>query len=348
MKLFSSVGDYFALDIGTTAIRVVQLSGGNGRWSLDKYGMAPIDIKISSSDAVGDQQKLKEVITTTIGQSGIRSKNVIVGIPSNKIFATVIELPDMPEDELRTTIKYQAEQYIPMNIEDAKYDWSVLGKSPKDPTKNEILLASVANSFVESRLDQLESMGLNVIAIEPDPIAITRSLLPSNITDARVLVEVGDFATDIVITFNDAPRLVRSIPTGLQTLVKAATQNLNIDAAQASQFILKFGLQKDKLEGQVYKAVESTADQFASEIEKSIKFFQTKYPNVPVSAMIASNYGVTIPGLSAYLSEKTGIQTELGNPWQRVQVSSANQTTLQPLSAQFSAAIGLAQRGADE
>lgn len=347
MKLFSSVGDYFALDIGTTAVRVVQLSGGGGRWSLERYGMAPIDLKVSSSDAADDQQKLREVITTIIGQSGIRSKNVIVGVPSSKIFATVIELPDMPEDELRTTIKYQAEQYIPMNIDEAKYDWSVLGKSPKDPSKNEILLASVANSFVESRLDQLEGMGLNVVAIEPDPIAITRSLLPSNISDARVLVEVGDFATDIVVTYNDAPRLVRSIPTGMQTLVKAATQNLNIEAAQASQFIMKFGLQKDKLEGQVFKAIESTADQFASEIEKSIKFFQTKYPNAPVSAMIVSNYGVTVPNLSNYLSEKTGVPSELGNPWQRVQVSASDQAKLQPLSAQFSAAIGLAQRGSD-
>jgi type IV pilus assembly protein PilM len=347
MSLFSPVGDYFALDIGTTAIRVVQLSGSNGKWSLERYGIAPVDIKVSSSDAVDDQRKLAEVITTVIGQSGIRAKNVIVGIPSNKIFATVIELPDLPENELATTIKYQAEQYIPMNISEAKYDWSVLGKSPKDPSKNEILLASVANSFVETRLDQLEGMGLNVVAIEPDPIALTRALLPTGINDARVLVEVGDFATDIVITYDDAPRLVRSIPTGMQTLVKAAVQNLNIEAGQAAQFITKFGLQQDKLEGQVYRAIEAATEQFASEIIKSVKFFQTKYPNTAVGSMIISNYGVTIPQLSEYLSGKVGIKTELGNPWQRVQVSSGDQAQLQPLSAQFSVAIGLAQRGVD-
>lgn len=347
MKLIPSVGDVFALDIGTTAVRVVQLGGGPGRWSLVHYGIAPVDIKVSSSDAEGDQKKLDEVIMTVIGQSGIRAKDVIVGVPSNKIFATVIELPNMPANELKNTIKYQAEQYIPMNIAEAKYDWSVLGPSAKDPNQNEILLASVANSFVESRLDQLEKLGLNVVAIEPDPIALTRALLPAGVADARVIVDIGDFTTNIVVTYNDAPRLVRSIPTGMQSLVKAAAQNLNVQNDQATQFITKFGLLPDKLEGQVFRATHGTVEQLAAEVEKSVKFFQTKYPNVPVNTMIVSDYGVTIPGLQAFLSEKTGLQAESGNPWAQVSVSANDQTTLQPYSAQFGVALGLAQRGAE-
>lgn len=348
MKLFGSVGDYFALDIGTTAVRAVQLSGSPGSWTLDRYGMAPVDIKISTSDAAGDQRKLGEIITTVIGQSGIRAKNVILGVPSNKMFATVIDMPDMPASELATTIKYQAEQFIPMKIEDSKIDWAVLGKSVNDTGKNEILLSSVANDFVEARLDLIESLGLNVVAIEPDSLALARALLPAGVTDGRLLVEIGDFTTDIVLTYGDAPRLVRSIPTGMQTLVKAATQNLNIDPAQATQFILKFGLQQDKLEGQVFRALESTVEQFTSELTKSVKFFQTRYPSVPVSSMIVSNYGVTIPQLSEYFAEKVGIRSELGNPWQRVRVSSSDQASLQPLSSQFAVAIGLAERGANE
>jgi len=348
MSLFSPVGEYFALDIGTTAVRAVQLSGGNGNWSLERYGVAPVDIKVSNSDAAGDQRKLGEIITTVIGQSGIHTKNVVLGVPSSKMFATVIDLPDMPENELASTIKYQAEQYVPMSLDEAKVDWAVLGKSVNDPTKNEILLVSVANSFVESRLDLVEGLGFNVVAIEPDSLALARALLAPKVPDGRLIIEIGDFATDIVLTHSDAPRLVRSIPTGMQTLVKAAAQNLNIDPAQASQFIVKFGLQQDKLEGQVYRALESTAEQFAAEATKSVKFFQTRYPSVPVSSIIVSNYGATIPHLSEYLAQKTGIHVELGDPWQRVRVSAHDKTNLEPLSAQFAVAIGLAQRGASE
>lgn len=348
MSLFASVGDYFALDIGTTAVRAVQLSGSNGSWTLERYGVAPVDIKISNSDAIDDQRKLGEIITTVIGQSGIHAKNVILGVPSNKMFATVVDMPDMPAGELASTIKYQAEQYIPMSLDEAKIDWAVLGKSVNDAAKNEVLLASVANSFVESRLDLIEGLGLNVVAIEPDSLALARSLLPQGVPDGRLIIEIGDFATDIIMTHGDAPRLVRSIPTGMQTLVKAAAQNLNIDPAQATQFIMKFGLQQDKLEGQVYRALDSTADQFAAEAIKSIKFFQTRYPSVQVSSMIVSNYGVTIPQLSEYLAQKVGIKAELGNPWQRVRVSTQDQTNLQSLSSQFAVAVGLAERGASE
>lgn len=348
MKLFTSVGDYFALDIGTTAVRVVQLAGGNGAWSLSRYSAVPVDIKISSSDAPGDQKRLGEVIMTAIGQSGVKARDVILGIPSEKMFATVIELPDMPVSEIATTIKYQAEQYIPSNIKDVKVDWALLGKSANDPTKNEVLLTSAQNSFTEGRLDLVEGLGFNVIAIEPDQLALTRSLLPSQMTDARIIVEIGDFTSDVVVAYGDAPRLMRSLPIGMQSFVKTAAQNLNIKPEQAAQFILKFGLQQDKLEGQVFRALQAAVDQLASDVEKSVKFFQTKYPNVPVGGMIVSNYGVTVPAMSTYMEQKLSLKTELGNPWQRVQVGAADQTKLQPLSAQFATAVGLAERGAVE
>lgn len=348
MSLFSSVGDYFALDIGTTAVRVVQLRGSNGNWSLEKFASVPVDIRVSGSDAPDDQRRLGEIITTAIGQSGIKSKDVIVGIPSNKMFATVIDVPDMPANELAATIKYQAEQYIPMSIDEAKVDWAVLGKSINDQTKVEVLLASVANSFSENRLDLIEGLGLDVVAIEPDSIALSRSLLPVGVKDARLIIEISDFSTDIIMTYGDAPRLIRSLPSGLQTMVKATAQNLNIQPPQAAQFIMKFGMQPDKLEGQVVRSLTNTVDQFVSEIVKSIKFFQTRYPKIPVGGMIVSEYGVTVPGLATYIAEKVGLPAELGNPWQKVSLSSAMQTSLQDQAAQFAVALGLAERGVDE
>lgn len=339
--------EYFALDIGTTAVRAVQLTPDGTGWTMTRYGVAPIDLRLSNSDAPDDQRKLGEVIMTVIGQSGIRTKNVILGIPSSKVFATVIELPDMPANELATTIKYQADQYIPMPLEEAKVDWALLGKPTKASTNNEILLASVANDFIENRLDLIEGLGLNVVAIEPDSVALVRSLQPVGVPEGKLIVELGDFSADIIMTYNDSPRLIRSVQTGVQTFVKAAGQNLNVEQKQAQQFITKFGLQKDKLEGQVYRSIESSVDQFISEVVKSVKFFQTKYPTIPVSSIIVSNYAVTIPGFSDYLVEKLGMRVETGNPWQNVKVSATDQATLQPLSSQFGVAIGLAQRGAE-
>lgn len=344
MKLFESVGDFFALDIGTSAVRVVELKGTPGAWSLAHYGSVPIDIKISSSDSSEDRRRLGEAITNLVTQSGITARNVVVGIPSNKTFVTIVDLPNVPKEELESTIKYQAEQYIPMSLEEAKIDFAPLGPSLKDEGKIEVLLASVSNKFSEERLELVESLGFNVVSIEPDPLALVRSLAPVDNKAGMLIIDLGDNSTDIVAIIGDTPRLVRSLPTGMTTLVKAAQQNLNIDESQATQFILKFGLYPDRLEGQIYKALESTLESFTGEVTKTTKFFQTRYPNVPLQSAVMTGHSVAIPAFGDYVTSKTGLSMVVGNPWQQVHFSADQQQNLMQWAPKFAVAIGLAQR----
>jgi len=345
MALIKSVGDFFALDIGTNAVRVVQLApAGPETWNLLHFGYAPVDEKTTSSNSPEAMHRLGEVIMTAVGQSGIRARNVVIGMPSSKTFTTVIELPIMDEAELKSTIKYQADQYIPMAINEAKIDYAPLGQSLHDPKQQEVLLTSTANSYAEERLEFVESLGFNVIAAEPDPIAMVRSLLPSGVSEARLIIDMGEQSTDLAITFSDSPRLVRTIPTGIKSLVKAAVQNLNVQEDQARQFILKFGLAPDRLEGQVYRAIESTLDAFASEVTKSIKFFQTRYPNTPVGSVMLSGFSAVVPQFGEYLTAKTGVASGMANPWQKVRVAQADQQQLLSVAAEFAIVIGLAER----
>jgi type IV pilus assembly protein PilM len=345
MALLKGVGDFFALDIGTNAVRVVQLArSGQDNWTLQHFGYATVDMKTTTANTKESGRRLGEIIMTAVGQSGIKTKNVAIGLPSQKTFTTVIDVPTMSEAELRTTIKYQIDQYIPMSIDEAKVDWVLLGQSAHNPQQQEVLLASTANSYAEERLEFIEGLGLNVIAAEPDPIAMVRSLLPSSVQDARLIIDVGEVATNLVVTYADAPRLVRTIPTGLQSLVKAAVQNLNVQEDQARQFIVKFGLAPDRLEGQVFHAVESVLDGFAAELVKSIKFFQTRYPNTPVGGILLSGYASVVPKFGDYVTAKTGVNSAQANPWQKVQVSQGDQQQLAPIASEFATVVGLAQR----
>ena len=345
MALIKSVGNFFALDIGTNAVRVVQLSpSGQNTWNLMHYGYAPVDSKITSADSAESRRRLGEIIMTAIGQSGIKATDVAIGLPSQKTFTTVIDVPIMGEAELRSTIKYQIDQYIPMAIDEAKVDWKLLGQSLHDPKMQEVLLTSTAISYTEEQLEFVESLGLNVVAAEPDPIAMIRSLLPAGVADARLLVDMGDQSTDIAITYGDTPRLVRTIPVGLSTLLKAIVQNLNVQEDQARQFVLKFGLAPDRLDGQVLRALEATLDNFTSELTKSIKFFQTRYANTPVGGIFLAGYASSVPRFGEYVAAKTNIKTETANPWQKVRVSQDVQQQLLPIMHEFATVVGLAQR----
>ena len=347
MKLIKGVGDFFALDVGTNAVRVVQLgSTGPESWVLQHYGYAPLDEKMTAVASAEGKRRLGEVIMTAVGQSGIRTKNVVIGLPSNKTFTTIVDVPAMSEAELKATMRYQVDQYIPMAIDEAKVDWVPLGQSLHDPSKQEVLITSTAMQYSEERLESIEMLGFNVIAAEPEPIAMIRSILPAGSSDARLIIDVGETSTDLAVTYADAPRLVRTIPTGLRTLVKSAVQNLNVQDDQARQFILKFGLAPDRLDGQVYRAIEGTLDNFAAELTKSIKFFQTRYPNIPVAGIFLSGYALVVPMFGEYVTAKTSVQATAANPWQKVRVAQNDQQQLAAVASEFAAAVGLAQRRA--
>ena len=344
MSLLTGVSAFFGLDIGTTAIRLVELRGNGPIRNLVKYAYVPVDSKLVMSDAKPDQQKLAQIIKELLDQSHMTTHNVAVGVPSQRVFTTVVDFGRLPANELAKAIHYQADSLIPTPLDKSKLDWAVIGDSPKDKTKVEVLLSSVENNFVEQRLDLLESIGLDVVAFEPDNLALTRALVAPDATAPQMVLDIGSKSTDLVVTMNGAPRLTRAIPTGAETIIRAAAQNLNIDDKQARQFVFKFGLGKEKLEGRIYEAIIGTVDLLTTEIDKSIKFFQARYGETPLSRIIVTGGASALPEFPLYLANKFGIEVEIGNAWRNVTFAADRQNELLAVSNHFGVAVGLAER----
>jgi type IV pilus assembly protein PilM len=344
MSILSGVNDFFGLDIGTTAIRLVQLSGSGQAKVLSKYAYAPIDSKIAMSDSKADQQKLVQAVKELVTQAKLTTKNVAVGIPSQRVFTTIADFERLTPTELGKTIRLQADALIPTPLSESKIDWALLGDSPADKTKVEVLLSSVPNEFVEARLDLLESIGLNVIAFEPDNLALTRSMLAPDTASPHMVLDIGSKSTDLVVTMNGTPRLTRSIPTGSEAIIRAAMQNLNIDDKQAEQFVFKFGLSKDKLEGQIYQAIIGTVDILTTEIDKSIKFFSSRYAGVKLDRVVVTGGASALPEFPLYIANKFAVNVEIGNAWRNVTFPNSRQNELLAVSNHFGVAAGLAER----
>lgn len=345
MSIISGISDFFGLDIGTSSIRIVQLrSSGHGLKELVKYAHAPIDPKVVMSDAKPDQIKVAQAVKQLLVDASLSTNNVTIGLPSHKVFTTVLDMDKLSPDELGKTISYQADSIIPTSVAESKLDWAILGESPKDKSKIEVLVTSVTNEFAENRLDTLESIGLNVIAFEPDSIALLRALVPAEMTTPVLILDIGSKAADLIIAMNGAPRLVRSIPTGSEAIVRAASQNLNLSEEQAKQFVFKFGLSQEKLEGQVRHAILSTVDLLSAEIEKSIKFFQTRYSDKKLDRIIVTGGASSLPEFPLYIAGKFNVNVEIGNAWRNVAFPPDRQNELLALSNYFSVAAGLAER----
>ena len=344
MNILSGVSDFFGLDLGSTAIRAVQLRGGGAIKARERYGQVPVVNNLTASDSKIDQQRLAQNIKEFLHQIDISSKNVAVNLPSHRVFTTVVDLDRMSPSELAKAIRYQADSLIPTPPDQSKIDWAVTGPSPNDPKKDEVLLSSTTKEFVEGRLDMLESVGLNVIAFEPDSMALSRAVIPVDVVTPQLILDVGSKATDLVIAMNGAPRLSRAIPTGSEAIIRSAVQNLSVDPKQAEQFVFKFGLGKDKLEGQIYNAIIGTVDVLVSEIEKSIKFFQERYPTSKVERIIVTGGASSLPEFPLYIANHFGISVEIGNAWRNVSFPSSKQNELLAASSHFAVAAGLAER----
>ena len=345
MRIFKGMGDYFSLDIGTRSIKVVQLAKqGDDTWSLLHVGYSAVDPRIIAADSEESRKKLGQAIKSAVAQAGISVTDCVVGVESSRAFVTMVQLPKMSDSERASVLKYQADKYIPIPIDDAKIDWVVLGDAPDNPKQDEVLLASVTQDYVQNLVEMIDSLGFNVVAVEPNSIAMLRSTLPANAQGCQMVIDIRETSTDLAITIDGSPRLVRTLPVGLNTFVRTIAQGLNVKDDQAQQFLLKFGLDQTRLEGQVYATLIPAIDSFVSDLKKSVTFLGTRYANLSISTMVTTGFAATVPLLAAYLSESTGIPMQVTNPWQKVKMPESERSSIAAVEYEYATAVGLAQR----
>lgn len=342
MGLFKQELDYFGLDIGSSGLRAVHLKRGSQKPSLQSYGVRPLAGNLTASDSPADIAKVAAEIKQLVKDAKIDTKYVMAGVPSSKVFASIITTPKLGHQELKKAILLQADQYIPMDVKNVKIDFYVMGPG-KNSNEQEVLLVAAPNNVTEKYVSMCQQAGLELVALEPNAVALARAVVTPN--DFAVMVlDIGSVATDITIVQHNLPKLLRSVNIGGDTLVKAAAQKLGLDADQADQFTKKFGLTQTKLEGQVLKALKPSIDQLVGEIQKSIKFYVEQYPTIKLEKLVITGGTTGLPELPTYLSTAVGLPVEIANAWVKVGYKAQQQDELMALSTEFGVAAGLAER----
>jgi type IV pilus assembly protein PilM len=342
MALFSSETDYFGLDIGDTGIRLVQLRKSNGKPVMVTMGDAAVPGHLLSSDAPADVDKLAGIVRQLFKDLKVTTKNVVLGLPATKVYASVITTPKLTEAELSKAIKYQADQYVPIAIDQVKLDWTVLGQG-KTPEELEVLLVACPNTVADKYLALAEKAGLEVLALETNATALYRAVVPAG-SPAVVVLDMANTDTDLAIIYNDTPRLLRSVAVGGNSFLKSVSQGLGLDEVQADQFIRKFGMTQTKLEGQVYKTLKPSVDLLVDEVGKSLKFFASRYPDVKIEKIVLTGGSSQLLELPSYLANATRLPVEIANPWINISYPASMHERLLGLAHTYGVAAGLSER----
>jgi type IV pilus assembly protein PilM len=341
LGILTSDNDFVGIEIGGTAVKLVQIRKSGGTYNLLAFGSAQLPSNLSQSDSKLDIQKIAQIIKQLVKSSRINTKNVFTALPGSAVFSTVIKLPPMSQAELAKAVRYQAEQNIPLKIDDVLIDWQIIRENPM--TKElAVMIVAAPKVKVDRMLELFNLADMEVVYLETSPIAVARSL-SSNTEPLVMIADIGFAGTELTIEENGVVSHVRSLPVGGNALTRAIAQSLGLDAAQAEQFKKKFGLAQDKLEGQVFKSMRPILNNITDEIQRSIKFYAEQYGS-NVQRIILTGGSSRLPGFADYLKNLLGVEVIYGNPWNKVAYQNETAESLRQNALDFACAAGLAMR----
>lgn len=339
------------LDIGNRFIKYVELAhGGGGHFSVVSAGMSPAPLKALQSDAPVDQEAIAIVIKRLLKDGGVRTKTVNIALPETSVFTRVIQVPPLSEKELAGAIRWEAEQYIPLPLEEVQMDFNMLGESIDEVgnKKLDVLLVAAPKNVITRYTKVINLVGLELESMETEILSVSRALAPQVANNQLVVVilNVGDQSTQLSILRKGLLTLTRSIPTGGAAFTNALAQDLGLPLPQAEEYKKTYGVLEDQLEGKVYRSLKPILSVIIEEIKRAITFFQTKYAGEVVSTVILSGGSAKLPGFVSVIANETGVEAQLGNPWLKVERDPKRFAKLDEEGTMFGVAVGLAMREA--
>lgn len=333
---------FFGLDIGTTAIRLVKLKKSmGGRFELEAFGSLDVPEGLALSDSEIDKKQMSDLVKKLVHSIHPGTRNAIVSLPGNSVFTTVVNLPKMPESEIRSTIRYQAEQNIPLKLSEVRLDWQVIGQSA-DGTTVSVMIIAAPITKVQKMIKIAEGAELDVNAIEVDAVASARALIAGE--PLFMIINIGKYLTELTVVKNNVVAHTRTIPIGGQVITRAIAQGLSVDEVQAEQLKRKFGIEKDKMEGRIFAAANPVLNDLREEIDRSIKYYFDKFGE-NISLIKLSGGASRTLGIQLFLSTELGVNIVYGNPWGLVSFRNDVMNQLSQNAQEFDVAVGLAMRG---
>jgi type IV pilus assembly protein PilM len=310
-----------------------------------------------SGGEVVDHEVVVTAVKELISIGRFSAKRTALGIANQKVVVRQIDMPAMEEAELKGALQFQAQEYIPIPIEDAILDFQVLDELVDDAGERnfKVLLVAAQRDMVNGFVSVAQAAGLDPAVVDLSPFAAMRALASSipllGSRESEAVIDIGAGVTNIVVHEQGKPRFVRILPMGGHDVTDALVAGLGIDAVEAEGVKLRTGLAPDggpvPAEG-APKIIEQRASAFVDEVRGSIDYFLTQEGAARINTVILTGGGSKLPGLLERLSGSLHLPVEEGLPLNRVRLGRISQTPdeLAQLSAVCAVAIGLAMREA--
>lgn len=338
------------LDIGSNAIKLLQLKATKKGYVVEKFGIKTIDPELIVDGAVMDAGRVVDVLKELLREQAVKIKDVVISVSGHSVIVKKISVPPMTEEELSESIKWEAEQYIPFDVNDVNLDFHILPSSDAPDGKDAmtVVLAAVKKDRLSEYTALVTEAGLNPVVVDVDAFTLENvygTAYGSTGSEVVALVNIGASVMNIHIVKGGNFWFTRDISTGGNRYTETIQRDLNLsyDAAERAK-------RGEAVEGvnvnALAEVITTMNGELAAEIGRSFDYFRSTSTQETIDRVLLSGGTAKLAGLAPFLSERLGVPVELLDPFRQLRV---NPKTVSPeliaeVGPQATVVVGLAIR----
>lgn len=339
--------DTIGLDIGSSYLKVVQLKERRGGYELGAFDMLPLPPELIVEGSIIDSLRLVESIRELLKKARIRAKNSVLGIAGHaSVIIRRISLPEMSEETLAESIKFEAEQYVPFDIEDVNIDFQILGPK-EEPGQMDVMLVAVKKDIINEYVAVVREAGLNPVIMDVNAFCL------GNMYEANyemepgrnvALVNIGASTINLNVLKGGVSVFTRDSSLGSNLHTEALQKEFSLTFENAER--LKMGAAVSGATAEEAQAIISAAsEELVGEIGRSLDFFRSSVSHEDVSEVVLSGGGAMVKGIPEMLTDRVGVEVKLAQPFKNIHVSGRFDIGyIDDVSPMAAVAVGLAMR----
>jgi type IV pilus assembly protein PilM len=345
------------LDIGSSAVRAAELQvNKDGRRSLRRYAQIGLPTGYVVDGEINNIAGVSTALKRLWSEGGFTTNKVVLGVSGTRVFIRQADVPAIRAEDLRSSLKFQAQELVPIPMEDAVFDFSLLetpqpGGGDEQPTQR-ILLVAAHRDLLRTYMTTLKAASLEPTVMDAAPLALIRAVppIPTGMEDgAEVIVSVGAELTTVAVRQNGIPRFIRSLPVGGAKLTQSIANGLHVELASAER--LKRGAVASDVPqlAQARKAMTPEVRELAEEVRATIDFFMSQSGNVEVERLLVTGGGSLTDRLPNAIAGDLPAQVLAINPFAGIDTSHSGFTReqLDAIGPGATTAVGLAMWSAE-
>ena len=338
------------LDIGSSSVKLVELSPkGRGGFELTHLGIAPVPNEAIVQGAFLNSGAIVDAIREALSKAKTRSKNVAAAVSGHSVIVKKVSLPQMTRAELEEQIRWEAEQYIPFDVNEVNLDFQILEE--RGEGQMDVLLVAAKKDLIDDYVQVITEAGLTPVAIDVAAFAVENAYeanYDGASSETVALVNIGAQTVNINVVANGSPCFTRDITAAGNQYTEEIQKALSVSFEEAER--IKLGgrrgeMSQDVVPREVEEAMRAVSETVIGEISRSLDFYGATTAEGRISRVLISGGSARVAGLRNAFQERTGHRIEVLNPLARMVPNSRfDPDDLQDLAPALGVAVGLALR----